>query len=65
MNATLYHQLFRAVDALPAELLDSPERLRGLLEQEVESAGGYWSSQVEEYVTMLLDEFCMAGNRAA
>ena len=65
MEPTLLHQLFTAADSLPEELARDQNALRGILEQEVQDAGGYWSRQVEDYVDMLLAEFCEPTSRAA
>src|SRR5262249_3120220 len=62
---TLYHQLFHALDELPQQLLGDREHVRSLLEMEVDEAGGYVSSQVGDFIEMLLDEYCMAQSHAA
>ena len=63
--STLYHQLFRALDELPEQLLVDREHVRSLLEMEVDQAGGYVSTQVGDFIEMLLDEYCAAQTRAA
>ncbi len=55
---SLYHSLFTAVDSLPEALVHPPNYVRNYLEQQVEEQAGYWSSQVEEYAAMLVEEFC-------
>jgi hypothetical protein len=58
MEPSLYHTLFTRADTLPRELLDAPGYLRDYLLAQVEEQHGYPSSQVEEYVAMLVEEFC-------
>jgi hypothetical protein len=65
MEPTLYHVLFRALDEMPEELLNDRAQVRALLEMEVESAGGFVSPRVEDFLDMLLDEYCAASSRAA
>ena len=65
MHPTLYHQLFGALDALPEQLLSDRAQVRALLEMEVESAGGFVSPPIDDFLDMLLDEYCAASNRAA
>jgi hypothetical protein len=64
MNATLHH-IFAYLDGLPALMLGDRATIRALLEKELEEAGAYMTPQVDDYLEMLLDEYCAVSSRAA
>jgi hypothetical protein len=57
-GSSLSAVMFAAVDNLGAAILPDRAHVRHRLEQAVESAGGYWSPQVDDFAEMLLAEYC-------